>query len=72
MTGLLIVNLALFLPVVVGGIAMSWFGWTLAGRHGEGNGGGGRRLERGSVEPLPQWPVRPGGSAGPDDLARSA
>ena len=31
-TSLLIVNVALFLPVVLGGIATSWFGWVLAGR----------------------------------------
>lgn len=72
MTGLLIVNVVLFLHVVVGGIAMSWFGWMLAGRGGEGDGGGGRRGELGPVQPPWPSPVKPGGSAGPDDLARSA
>ena len=72
MTTVLIVNLAIFLPVVVGWIAMSWFGWMLAGRGGDSDGGGGRRSERGPVQPPWPSPVKPGGSAGPDDLARSA
>jgi hypothetical protein len=66
----LTVNLALFLPVVIGGIAMSWFGWALAGRGGEDDAGGGGQSERGPAAAA--VPVGPSGSAGPDDLARSA
>ncbi len=68
-TSVLILNVALFLPVVLGGIAASWFGWVLAGRGGDGGGGGGLQSE---LSPLHPCPVEPCGSAGPDDLARSA
>ena len=68
-TSLLIVNVALFLPVVLGGIATSWFGWVLAGRGGDGDGDGGLESE---LSPLNPWPVGPCWMSGPDDLARSA
>jgi len=68
-TSLLIVNVALFLPVVLGGIATSWFGWVLAGRGGDGDGDGGPESE---LSPLNPWPVGPCWMSGPDDLARSA
>ena len=68
-TSLLIVNVALFLPVVAGGIATSWFGWVLAGRGGDSDGDGGLESER---SPLNPWSVGPCRRSGPDDLARSA
>jgi hypothetical protein len=71
-TSVLILNAALFLPVVLGGIAAGWFGWVLAGRGGDGDGGGGLQTDVLPVQPRRPWPVAPRGSAGPDDLARSA
>jgi hypothetical protein len=71
MTTLLILNVALFLPVVLAGLAASWVGWKLAGPDDRRAGGGGGGAER----PFrPRWPspVEPTRSAGPDDLARSA
>jgi hypothetical protein len=72
-TSLLIVNVALFLPVVLSGIATSWLGWVLAGRggdgDGEGDGDGGLESE---LSPLNPWPVGPCWMSSPDDLARSA
>jgi hypothetical protein len=61
-----ILNVALFVPVVIGGVVASWFGWMLSGR-GEEDGSGGSKVD-------PGWPspVEPRGGAGPDDLARSA
>jgi hypothetical protein len=70
-TSLLIVNVALFLPVVAGGIATSWFGWVLAGRGGDGDGDGDGGFES-EFSPLYPWPVGPHRRSGPDDLARSA
>ena len=72
MTQLLILNVALFLPLVVGGLAASWFGWKLAGSDSDA-GDGGSKMENG--RPLaPRWPspVFPRDAAGPRDLARSA
>jgi hypothetical protein len=73
-TSVVILNVALFVPVVLGGIAASWFGWALAGRGGDDDGDGGRGLqtEFSPIRPRPPWPLAPCGSAGPDDLARSA
>jgi len=69
----LIVNVALFLPVVLGGVATSWFGWVLAGRAGDGAGGGdGDGGLESELSPLNPWPVGPCWRSGPDDLARSA
>ena len=65
MAHVVVVNVALFLPVVAGGAAASWFGWMLAGRGDDGDGGT-------SVRPDWPSPVVPCGGAGPDDLARSA
>jgi hypothetical protein len=69
-TELLILNVGLFLPVVVAGLAASWFGWKLAGS-GSDAGDGGSKIEHG---PLPRWPspVPPRDAVGPRDLARSA
>ncbi len=70
-TSVLLLNVALFLPVVLGGIAASWFGWLLAGPGGDGGGGGGLELEFPPVHPCRPWPVEARASAGPEDLARS-
>ena len=72
MTSVLLLNVALFLPVALGGIAASWFGWLLAGPGGDGRGGGGLELEFPPVHPHRPWPVKPRASAGPEELARSA
>lgn len=70
MTQVLIVNVALFLPVVAAGAVASWFGWTLAGRGETDDGGGPGNLR----PPDPNWPspVRPGHGVGRNDLADSA
>lgn len=72
MASVLVVNVALFLPVVAGGVVTSWLGWVLAGRGGDGEGGGGLQTVLSPADPPRPWPVEPGGSAGPDELARSA
>jgi len=69
----LILNVGLFVPVVVGGLAASWFGWKLAGSDGDaGDGDGGSKIK--NAPPKPRWPspVPPRDAAGPRDLARSA
>ena len=71
-TSVLILNVVLFLPVVLGGIAASWFGWVLAGRGGAGDGGAALQTPFLAADPRRPWPVAPRGSAGPGDLARSA
>jgi hypothetical protein len=72
MTQVMLINLALFLPVVAAGAAASWFGWKLAGS-GAGDGGGGLGASEPRL-PDPHWPapVRPRHGVGRDDLARSA
>ena len=72
MTSVLLLNVALFLPVALGGIAASWFGWLLARPGGDGGGGGGLEIEFPPVHPHRPWPVEPRANAGPEDLARSA
>jgi hypothetical protein len=63
---LMLINVALFLPVLVGGCLAAYVGWRLATPDGDGNDG----LQHRS----PRWrsPVPPSGPAGPNDLARSA
>jgi hypothetical protein len=66
MATLMLVNVALFLPVVVGGCFAAWLGWRLTAPDARGNDG---------WQGPPRWwrpPVRPSGPAGPNDLARSA
>jgi hypothetical protein len=60
----MLLNVALFMPAVVGGFLAAWVGWRLT-RPDEGDGGWSRP---------PDWhsPVAPTGPAGRDDLARSA
>jgi hypothetical protein len=70
-TQLLILNLGLFLPVVVAGLAASWFGWKLAGSDSDA-GEGGSKIESGPLTPRWPSPVPPRDAAGPRDLARSA
>ncbi len=73
MAHVLILNVALFVPVVLAGAVAAWVGWVLAGpdseRNDDSGGAGG-----GGVGRTPRWPspVVPTGGAGPDDLARSA
>jgi hypothetical protein len=72
MTQVLLINVALFLPVVAAGVLAAWFGWNLAGRDGADGAGG-----SGVSGPPPKgsdWPspVSPRGEASRDDLARSA
>jgi hypothetical protein len=75
MTHVLLINVALFLPVVAAGVVAAWYGWNLAGRDAtDGAGGAGGS---GVSEPPPtgsDWPspVSPRGGASRDDLARSA
>jgi hypothetical protein len=71
-TQLLILNVGLFLPVVVAGLAASWFGWKLAGSEREDTGEGGSKVEHCPL--MPRWPspVAPRDAAGPLDLALSA
>jgi hypothetical protein len=71
-TSVLLLNVALFLPVALGGIAASLFGWKLVGSGGDGDGGGGLQTGFLPVHPRRPWPVEPLASAGSDDLARSA
>ena len=68
-TQLLILNVGLFLPVVLAGLAASWFGWKLAGND---TGDGGSKIEQRPLTPRWPSPVPPRGAAGPHDLARSA
>lgn len=70
-TQLLILNVGLFLPVVVGGLAASWFGWKLAGSDSD-PGDGGSKIESGPLAPRWPSPVPPRDAAGRRDLARSA
>jgi len=70
-THLLILNVGLFLPVVVAGLAASWFGWKLAGSDRDA-GDGGSKIENGPLTPRWPSPVAPRDAAGPRDLARSA
>jgi hypothetical protein len=70
-TELLILNVGLFLPIVVCGLAASWFGWELAGSE-SAPGDGGTKVENGPLTPRWPSPVPPRDAAGPGDLARSA
>lgn len=72
MTHVVVLNVALFVPVVLGGLAASWLGWMLAGRGEDGDGGSGLRRVSSPISPDPPRPVEPRVSAGPHDLARSA
>jgi hypothetical protein len=72
MTQVLVINVALFLPVVAAGVLAGLFGWNLAGRDGTDGAGG-----SGVPEPPPtgsDWPspVGPRGEASRDELAQSA
>lgn len=49
MTELLILNVGLFLPIVFGGLAASWFGWKLAGSDSDPGGGGSSKIENGPL-----------------------
>lgn len=62
MTNLMLLNVALFLPAVVGGCLAAWLGWRLT------------RPDDGGWTRPSDWhaPVVPTGPAGRDDLARSA
>ena len=71
MTQLLILNVGLFVPVVLAGLAASWFGWKLAGTDND-TGDGGSKIEQRPLTPRWPSPVSPRGAAGPHDLARSA
>jgi hypothetical protein len=72
-TSLLILNVALFLPAVLGGAAMAAFGWVLAGRGAdEGDSGGGGQAKPLPLQPSPPSPVEPRATAARRDLARSA
>jgi hypothetical protein len=70
-TQLLILNVGLFVPVVLGGLAASWFGWKLAGSDGD-DGEGGSKIDNGPLTPRWPSPVPLRDAAGPRDLARSA
>jgi hypothetical protein len=70
-THLLILNVGLFLPVVVAGLAASWFGWKLTGSDSDA-GDGGSKIEQRPLTPRWPSPVSSRGAAGPRDLARSA
>ncbi len=67
MAHVLILNVALFVPVLIAGAVAAWFGWTLAGGGADSGDGG-----EGVVPPEWPSPVTPMGGVGPDDLARSA
>ena len=71
-TSVLLLNVPLFLPVALGGIATSWFAWLLARPGGDRGGGGGLEIEFPPAHPRQPWPVEPRAAAGPEDLARSA
>jgi hypothetical protein len=71
-THLMLLNVGLFLPVVVAGVATSWFGWKLAGSDNDDTGEGGSKIDRCPLAPSWPSPVSPRDAAGPHDLARSA
>jgi hypothetical protein len=71
-TNVVLLNLGLFLPVALAGIATTWFGWVLAGRGGDEDVEGGLSNEHAPLHPDLPSPVEPGRSARLDDLARSA
>jgi|GEM_PF-6815348 len=62
----MLLNVALFVPVVVGGFLAAWIGWRLTRPDDDAGDGGWSRA--------PGWrsPVVPAGPAGRNDLARSA
>jgi hypothetical protein len=73
-TSVLVLNVLLFVPALLGGVGMCALGWILAGR-GEDAGGpgddGGQKVAA-PVEPPPSLPVASRGTIRARDLASSA
>jgi hypothetical protein len=66
----LIINVALFLAVLVGGVIAGWFGWRLAGGEQAEDGGGLTEID--TPVPCPRGPAPVGYRVERDDLALCA